>query len=247
LKISKQDAKKHAEADRLTRLERNLTEDEKDFVIDNWVPGSASISLGKAFFTPAPIAHDLAIETHTNPKSVLDICAGIGSLSLAVKRFRSTVEKLVCVELNEEFVRVGRKIVPEAQWICADVFNEETWKNIGQFDDVISNPPFGKVKRSGDWGQKLQYTANDAEFLVAEIALRHSQWATFVLPQSACPFQYSGKQYYMRVDNEKYNRFNRETGINFHMNCGIDTSVYLDEWKGVRVQVEIVIINRYGE
>ncbi len=45
-------------------------------------------------------------------------------------------------------MEIGRKLLPEARWINADVFD---WRelDLGRYDCAIGNPPFGRVKRQG--------------------------------------------------------------------------------------------------
>ncbi|MEM6617579.1 MAG: hypothetical protein AAF619_13740, partial [Pseudomonadota bacterium] len=47
--------------------------------------------------------------------------------------------ELVCVEINPAFVEIGKKMIPEATWICADVFDVLDIE-LGHFDCAVSNP-----------------------------------------------------------------------------------------------------------
>lgn len=44
---------------------------------------------------------------------------------------------ITCVELNPHYVEVGKKVVPEATWICADVLDPFLPDLLGQFDFAI--------------------------------------------------------------------------------------------------------------
>jgi hypothetical protein len=55
--------------------------------------------------------------------------------------------ELTCVEINPRYFEVGRKLLPEARWINADVFDWRTL-DLGRYDVAIANPPFGRVKPS---------------------------------------------------------------------------------------------------
>lgn len=65
------------------------------------------------------------------------LCAGIGVLSYAAQlecsdRSRCYAD-ITCVELNPHYVEVGKKVVPEATWICADVLDPfclTSWANL---------------------------------------------------------------------------------------------------------------------
>jgi 2-polyprenyl-3-methyl-5-hydroxy-6-metoxy-1,4-benzoquinol methylase len=43
---------------------------------------------------------------------------------------------MVCIEKNPDYVAVGRKVVPEATWICADVFDLPA--DLGRYDRVVA-------------------------------------------------------------------------------------------------------------
>jgi predicted RNA methylase len=148
-KLTKEQAKKHAEACRVLQKEK-LSLEERYFVLENWREDASHInSVAGAFFTPPGLARDFAIEV--NGRRVVDLCAGIGSLAFAVwhrhQLDRSSLNHITCVEINPDYVAVGKKILPEATWIVADVF--DLTKDIGHFDCAISNPPFGAAKKSG--------------------------------------------------------------------------------------------------
>src|SRR5579864_2275263 len=76
-----------------------------------------------AFFTPMELANDFKIEVHG--RKILDLCAGIGILSFCCRHFRhhEQMPDITSIEINPEYVRIGRKLLPEATWICADVFD----------------------------------------------------------------------------------------------------------------------------
>lgn len=53
---------------------------------------------------------------------------------------------------------------------------------------------------------------------------------------------YSGAQYYERRESTKYTKFAEQTGFHFEAGCGIDTSIYRDQWHGTNVVCEVVTI-----
>ena len=64
-KLSKEAAKAHREADALTRLERDLTEDEREFVLEYWQESADTASvLDGAYFTPMGLAAEVAHHVH---------------------------------------------------------------------------------------------------------------------------------------------------------------------------------------
>src|SRR5690606_10107376 len=136
--------------------------DEKEFVLLNWREDASHVnSSAGAFFTPMALAFDFAIEVPAG--RIIDLCAGVGMLSWALlnrRRWDAAPLDLTCIEVNPAYVEVGRKVLPEARWICASVF-DVPGMDLGQFDCAISNPPFGAVKRSGNGPR---YSGKDFEF-----------------------------------------------------------------------------------
>jgi predicted RNA methylase len=235
-KLSKQQAKQHLAAVELLKKDR-LTEDDRWFVLENWQESAAHInSTAGAFFTPVMLARDFAIEVHGT--RILDLCAGIGCLSfMAFNKSgwgRQPIE-LTCVELNPDYAAVGQKVLPEARWIIGDIFSLPS--NLGRFDCVISNPPFGSTKRNGD---APRYHGRAFEYHVIDIASDFAECGAFIIPQNSAPFRYSGQRHFETTSNEEYERFHADTGIRLEMNCGIDTECHRGDWRGVAPAVEIV-------
>ena len=238
-KLSKSQAKAHQQAcDLLTK--DVLTEDDKFFVLENWQESASHINtVAGAFFTPIYLARDFAIETF--PGRVIDLCAGIGMLSFALRckhQWDKAPLDITCIEVNPDYVAVGRKILPEATWIEASVF-DVLEMGLGQYDLAISNPPFGRVKRPEGKGAP-RYTGAEFEFHVIDIASHLATAGTFILPQMSSGFRYSGNQTYRRDTQGKAFDFQQSTGIYLGPSCGIDTAVYKDSWRGVSPICEIV-------
>ena len=63
-----------------------------------------------------------------------------------------------CVEINPEFVEVGRRLMPWADWVCGSAFERDVMEPLGTFDVGVSNPPFGKVKTVKGSDKWLNYT-----------------------------------------------------------------------------------------
>lgn len=238
-KLTKVQAKAHQQACDLLKKDV-LSEDDKMFVLENWQESASHINtVAGAFFTPFDLARDFAIETY--PGKIIDLCAGIGMLSFAVKskhQWDKAPLDLTCVEINPDYVAVGRKILPEATWIEASVFDVLSM-DLGHFDVAISNPPFGRVKRSDD-KRAPRYTGGEFEFHVIDIAAHLANYGVFLLPQMSSGFKYSGKQDYQRDTSGKAFDFQQKTGIYLGPSCGIDTACYKDSWRGVSPICEIV-------
>lgn len=230
-KLTKLQIKAHNEALALVDCDRPLKDDEKEFILDNWQESANHVnSAAGAFFTPRMLARDFALEV--NGGRVIDLCAGIGSLGYAVEE---KCERLTCVEINPEYARIGKRILPKAEWIVASVFD---LPELGRFDWAISNPPFGAIKGDGFNGR---YTGSQFEYRVIEVASRLALYGVFILPQMSAPFRYSGQPCFVEDEGAKPRKFREQTGIVMEPNCGIDTSIYKGEWRGVSPVCEIVV------
>lgn len=235
-KLTKPQAKMHSQACAL--LEKDvLTEDDKWFVLEHWQESANHVNtVAGAFFTPVGLANDFAIEVSGH--RIIDLCAGIGCLSFMRYqrgRWDEKYPEITCVELNPAYVEVGKKILPEAMWICGSVFD---LPDLGRFDCAISNPPFGATPRSGARGPR--YTGNKFEYHVIDVASLIADFGVFIIPQMSAPFRYSGQPYYREEKSDEYLKFVGQTGVEMHPGCGIDCEYHRSDWHGVAVAVEVV-------
>jgi len=237
-KLTKQQAKMHAQACAL--LEKDvLSHDDKLFVLEHWQEGANHVNgVAGAFFTPQSLARDFAIEVCGS--KIIDLCAGIGSLSFAYLHSdpfaRERKLDITCVELNPDYIAVGKKILPEATWIQANIL--ELPADFGNFNCAIPNPPFGNIKAQG---KAPRYKGNDFEYAVLDVTSDIADYGIFLIPQTSAPFQLSGVRSMEYVHREKYERFENITDISLEANCGIDTGMSLNDWHGVSVTTEIVV------
>ncbi len=171
MKLSKQQIKLHEEAMEYVNSEEKLNHGEKKFIIDNFQESYKNVnSKFGAFFTPYDIARDLSVEIPESG-SIIDLCAGIGILSYAAKNANFEERKIVCVELNPDYVKVGKRILPEATWICGSILDHELIESLGQFDCAISNPPFGLIANNKQTNSfELKYKGSEFEYMTIEIA-----------------------------------------------------------------------------
>lgn len=236
-KLTKEQAKLHAEAAGLLEHPM-LSRDEREFVLENWREDAQHVnSSAGAFFTPLELASDLSIEV--TGRHLLDLCAGIGSLAYACYRHNPGLD-ITCVEINPDYVAVGRKVLPEARWIRADAFDYHPAARLLDKDDalpfdcVVSNPPYGRVKTHANKFGRFEYDLiAHAKALAAD--------GVFLIPQASVPFRFSGHQTYQQYGNSDYEKFHRKTGIVLSMNCGIDTETYRTEWTIKPPVVEIAL------
>lgn len=235
-KLTKAEVKTHDKACELLALSRDLTYDERLYVLDNWQESAQHVnSRSGAFFTPSSLARDVSIYT-PDGGTLLDLCAGIGTLAFHCIGHTSNTSphtRLTCVEVNLDYVKVGRRVVPEAEWVCVDVFDLPKYIRRTDWDCVVCNPPFGRSKDVPVQG--VTYDLN-----VLAVAVRLSQYGVFILPQMSCPFAYSGHQNYQERPSRDFDRFKAKVG-DVRLQCSsIDCSMYRDDWEGVSPGVEIV-------
>ena len=170
---------------------------------------------GGVFFTPLGIAEELATASH--PKGdVIDLCAGIGVLSHALIKWDNSgyrrepglhgdIKRIVCVDNDFESVEIGRKLVPEAEWYCHDVFDWEFMESLGEFLLAISNPPYGNIPSAKN--AKWTKVRGPAQWRVIELALRMAyNGGYFVLPSSHSDYDMEKNEYKKGSSNyrEKY-------------------------------------------
>lgn len=241
-RLTKETARLHRQACDLVALDRPLTEDEKEFVLTNWHEAAdASAKLEGAFFTPLDLAYTLRFHVHGD--RVIDLCAGIGRLAWGCREKvirdweRRPPRELVCVEKNPQFVAVGRKVLPEAEWITGDVLTVLEM-DLGRFDTAIANPPFGRIASTG---KGPRYRGRQFEYHVIDIAADLARHGAFIVPQASAPFRYSGQPCFQEVDNPEVARFEAQTGIRLESNLGIDTSFCNGQWRGASPVTEVVV------
>lgn len=187
MKLTKEQLKLHAQALALLDLPRDLTWDERAQVLAWWQPAAEDVTGGGAFFTPPLYAQAVAMEAGEQ-RTVLDLCAGNGALAFAMLQRaeqRGEHPQVVCVEQNPRFIEVGRKVVPEAEWVTADAFNVHTWEHLGPFDLFITNPPFGTPVRQ-PW---LEFQG-DSAYAALEVGMRLCNGGgVAILPAAGLPYQ----------------------------------------------------------
>lgn len=235
-KLTKQQTKKHNQILDLVHSDKALTYDDKIFILENFHEGAYTNNgeLG-AFFTPMGLARDFTVDAQCSG-SVVDLCAGIGMLSFSMvnHHYADTPKEIVCVELNKTYYDLGKRIVPEADWIHGDALTTQ-FDRI--FDLSISNPPFGNIKTS-DW--KGKYTGSEFEFKIMERASEISNSGCFIIPQMSSGFAYSGVRNFEWKKTAKVDKFIKDTGLEMCPGCGVDTAYYKDQWNGVSPICEIV-------
>ena len=79
---------------------------------------------------------------------MIDLCAGIGILSFSYFHgiYHGVNPEITCVEINPDFVAIGKKLLPEANWICGDITDPDFIASLGSFDFAYGNHPFCRIK-----------------------------------------------------------------------------------------------------
>ena len=236
-KLTKAESKLHHAAVALLSKE-SLSEQDIEFFYTNWrADAEHDVGRAGAFFTPLGLAYDMAMMGANHREGrIIDLCAGIGVLTYAhINRYYKPNLKFVCIEKNPAYVAIGKKLLPDVEWICGDVFDVLSM-GLGHFDAAISNPPFGKVERNGKTAPR--YTGAKFELHVMDIAAHLSDYGCFISPQNSFPFRYSGRPYHSHETDRAYDNFHKQTGIT--LSCdSIDTTMHRDDWHGVSPLVEV--------
>lgn len=125
--------------------------------------------------------------------------------------------------------------MPEARWIRGDVFDLP--EDLGHFDMVISNPPFGKVSRGGS--KAPRYKGGEFEYHVMDIASDLADYGVFIIPTGSAGFTMTGS--YQTFPSRKLKKFTEQTGIIVEPNCGIDANMYQEKWRNAAPSTEVVV------
>ena len=187
-KITKAQLKMHEQVENLIHgSDKKLTREQVEFCLEHWDPRASSgkhVAKNQAYFTPMTLACDACMYVGGDGRRVVDIAAGIGRLSYAVlcaNYWDPKQVKVTAVELNPEYVEIGRRLLPEVDWVQSDLYDLSLWQSLPRFDEAVSNPPFGKVLTDCDtsWiGYK-----GPAGLTVAAISLKVARLGpTMILP-----------------------------------------------------------------
>lgn len=213
--------------------------DERQAVIERYHEGAQhNNAAASAFFTPFDMAFHLALNVENGGK-LLDLCSGIGALTVGILNHGQSFDEIVMLEINPDYCDVARKLVPQAEVIQGSIYDQvliDELKSRG-FRTVVSNPPFGTIsKPQGARGPRFK---GEVHYEAIDIASDLADYGAFILPQMACPFTYSGKRGYQEIENSRYEAFSKATGINLEIGVAVDTTV-LGKFRNTPIVVEIV-------
>lgn len=242
MKITREQSKAHDDALAILSLCRTLTYDEVEFVMEHYNPmATHNVTKGGIYFTPLSLAIDIAqIGCMSDGGMVVDIAAGIGRLSYgAIQRHRwdKMPIHVTAIEIDPEFVEVGKKLLPEVEWVCDNIFEQSVWD--GQmFDIALSNPPFGNIG-SKDIGSWLNYQGA-CDLMAVELAARYTRYGgTFVLPSGSVPADAFG---FARGNDDpmQVRRFKKKNPNVMIIGTSLEGDFYKDQWVGTSPSVKIV-------
>ncbi|TYR87925.1 methyltransferase, partial [Citrobacter freundii] len=225
-RVTKKESQLRLKVMELVHSDRQLTEDDKEFIFNNY--RGDGIGATGAFFTPEMLAWDFMLDAGCSDDCI-ELCAGIGRLSY-YQFIRNKPSHITCVELNPEYVLIGKRVLPQAEWITGDAlqYTPDRFYRV-----AYGNPPFGKINTSGAYTGR--YTGSEFEYKIIDRAREYSSYGVWIVPQGSAGFKYSGHTYYDRsIQSAKYIKFEKDTGLILHPGVGIDTSIYRDQWNGTK-------------
>lgn len=254
-KITKQQIKYHEQTEEmLWGGDKKLTYDEVAFCLEHWDPRALvgkQVANNQAYFTPLPLALDAFRHVGGDGRQVVDIGAGIGRLAYAVlcaNWWDRRQVRVTAVELNAEYVTVGRRLLPEVTWVQGDMYDVALWQSLPCFDEAISNPPFGQVLTDCDTGW-IGYRG-PAGLMAAAIGLQVARLGVaMILPQMQTPFRYSGAPSGSNVYTDNHTGYLKRflaqrPALEWH-HISLDTEHpnYKSGWRGASPVVETVTLN----
>ncbi|MEI2607284.1 MAG: hypothetical protein V9G20_01505 [Candidatus Promineifilaceae bacterium] len=250
-KITRAQLKFHEQAEQLLwGTDKTLTHDEVAFCLEHWDPRALSgkhVAKNQAYFTPLPLATDMALYVGGEGRRVVDIGAGIGRLAygvLCANRWSTRVQ-MTAIEINSDYVQVGQRLLPEVTWVQADFYDQATWLALPEFNEAISNPPFGDVVTDCDldW---IGYRG-PAGLMAVAIGLRVTRLGlTMILPQTYTPYRFSGRVSGQNIATHTHVRalaqfMARHPQLEWgHLSLDADLPDYKGGWRGASPVVEIV-------
>ncbi|AXK43744.1 methyltransferase [Erythrobacter aureus] len=244
-KLTRAQLQGHNHAMEMLNVDRDLTIDERFAILERYHEGAThSNAATSAFFTPVELATHFAMEVPAGGH-ILDLCAGIGALSVATLAYHQQNpgrHKFTLVELDPEYCKVARRLLPDATVICGSIFDPDVQAMLRKqrYDVAIANPPYGTLNAAN--GAAPRYTGKKCEYSVIDVASDLADIGVFLIPQESVPFKMSGvSQNTFDNGSEAYQKFQRETHIELQPNMGIDTSFAEKQWRGTSIRTEIAL------
>lgn len=240
MKLSKLQTKRHGEAESLLSLSRKLNQPEREFCLTHWLPGATgNIGIHGVFFTPESIATSFPYEGHG---ATIDACAGIGRLAYhcwqASMWSNDPRFSLTCVEFNSQYYEVGKRILPEAEWIRADLADyAKSLDGKRPFRNAISNPPYGRVPTLQQWKHYSGPAHLVAAAILGDICTTDVR---LLIPENDICQDF---QRHTTGDSSSYTRF-RAAFPHLSLNhASFDFSEFRNEWIGASPNVTLATLD----
>lgn len=120
------------------------------------------------------ITEEIAGRKH-EVRNILDIGTGSGCIPVVLKKKAPTV-KVKAIDVSEGALNVAIKnamtLAAQVYFVRLDFLDEGTWKDLGKFDIIVSNPPYVKLSEACTMNANvLQYEPHLALFVPDEDAL----------------------------------------------------------------------------
>lgn len=175
-RVTKKESQLRLKVMELVHSDRQLTEDDKEFIFNNY--RGDGIGATGAFFTPEMLAWDFMLDAGCSDDCI-ELCAGIGRLSY-YQFIRNKPSHITCVELNPEYVLIGKRVLPQAEWITGDAlqYTPDRFYRV-----AYGNPPFGKINTSGAYTGR--YTGSEFEYKIIDRAREYSSYGVWIVPQGS--------------------------------------------------------------
>lgn len=126
------------------------------------------------YFTPAEMSESLVsymnIPLYDDDVRILDPCAGIGHLLWPLLRADNHLD-LVAYEIEEECVKIGRRLFPRIDWNWKIPFDHLA-EIEGCFDFVVMNPPFNVTRGMAPGWEMCEGRCTKSEHVFLELAVR---------------------------------------------------------------------------
>lgn len=103
------------------------------FKVDNAINGHAG-----SFLQSKSLEAALKVEIGSS-KNILMLYAGVGVMGLVLQGLKNKAE-ITCVEQDSNLIAVGKRLLPEANWIQADPYSFKQSNPDVNYDVVISTP-----------------------------------------------------------------------------------------------------------
>lgn len=239
-KLTKPQLAAHQRACALLALDRPLTLDERHQIYADWHEGADNNqTASSAYFTPLDMASDLRIEMPQGG-TLIDLCAGTGRLAFFAggqglwEEYRHNYDRIVCVERNPAYIEVGRRLFPDAEWICADVLDPAWRRTVGTFDKAIMNPPFGATTKSQHSAPR--YNGAQFDLAVMDVAATLSPDCIAIVPRDRAPWDWRGDY----RQSKHADAFKLANGLGLWRFTSLTPDYYRDQWRGVAPSVDIV-------